>query len=293
MGGDKLASTELRSRDATAHRAGGDAGWAAATDSQCGAVFPDGQCAGKNYELLGIAAHDLRSPLTVISGYAELMLNDGETIDLRPEERRQALHAIQRVSEFMLHLLNDMLDLSVIESGRIKLHLAPVELAALLRDSLALHALAAKNKAIILLLDPDSDPVTVIADNLKLRQAVDNLVSNAIKYSPSHTAISVGAAVKHQAVWIVVQDQGPGIPPAEIDRIFQPFVPGANRPTGGEKCTGLGLAITRKMVAAHGGRVWAESAPGKGSTFTIELPTGGRAEKSEASSMHGNGGRKC
>ena len=262
-------------------RSGGEAGRAAATGSQGGPAHPGGQHPGKDYELLGIAAHDLRSPLMVISGYAELMLSDGVTIDLRPEERQQALHAIQQVSEFMLHLLNDMLDLSVVESGRIKLHLAPVELPALLRDSLALHALAAKNKAIVLLLDPGSDPVTVIADNLKLRQAVDNLVSNAIKYSPSHTAISVGAAVWPRAVRIVVQDQGPGIPPAEIDRIFQPFVPGANRPTGGEKCTGLGLAITRKMVAAHGGRVWAESVPGKGSTFTIELPTGGRAANSE------------
>ncbi len=280
-----MASIELRSRSAGTHQSGSDSGRAAAADSRSGAARRDRQCPDKEYELLGIAAHDLRSPLTVISGYTELLLNDGLTTAMRPEERRQTLRTIHQVSEFMLRLLDDMLDLAVIESGRILLHPAPVEIAALLGEALALHATAAANKSIILLLGPDSAPVTVIADPLKLRQAVDNLIGNAIKYAPAHTAISVGTVVQHPVVRIVVRDQGPGITPAELERIFQPFVPGASRPTGGEKCTGLGLAIARKMVAAHGGRVWAESAPGKGSTFTIELPTGGWAQTGEASPL--------
>lgn len=235
------------------------------------------QPAAANHELPGSAAPDLRSPLMVIAGYADLLFKDEATLNLLPETRQQALHAIHRVSDFMLRLLNDMLDLSVIESGRVELHPAPVELAALLHDSLAMHARAAATKNIALLFDPDSAPVTIIADSLKLRQAVDNLLSNAIKFSPPDTAISIGSSTQPGKTWIVVRDQGPGSPPADIDRLFQPFAPGGNSPTGGETSTGLGLVITRRIAAAHGGRVWAESAPGKSSTFTIELPVNGLA----------------
>ncbi len=218
---------------------------------------------------LGMAAHDLRTPMTVIKLAVELMLDDN--LALSTEERQTFLKSVQRQSTHILALLNDLLDVTQIESGRLSLNRQPLDLADFLKDATAWHRKLAASKGTQIILEEVPTGHTH-ADTMRLRQAVDNLISNAVKYSPPGSRVQVRAERADGGWRIHVKDQGPGITSEDRHRLFQDFARLSATPTGGEKSTGLGLAITRRVVAAHGGQIGVDSEPGHGADFWFTLP---------------------
>jgi signal transduction histidine kinase len=221
---------------------------------------------------LGIAAHDLRSPISLIQMTAELLI-DPEA-QLTPEQQTKFAQDILRNTRHMLTLLNDLLDVTQIESGNLILEKRAVDLTTVLEEAVTWHALVAARKDTHLWLQP-VQPATVYADPLRLRQVIDNLISNAVKYSPPGSVVHVSAQRFDRGWRIAVKDEGPGLTPADRQRLFQDFARLSARPTGGEKSVGLGLAIVRRIVDAHGGQVGADSQPGQGATFWFTLPDKG------------------
>lgn len=220
-------------------------------------------------KFLGMAAHDLRGPLGNIKLSASLLSEYQD--DLPKDEADGILADIVSQSNYMLALINDLLDVTKIENGKLDLNLTPVLLTSFLSEAATRHnqIAAGKNSRVVLESFP---PVTYNVDAVKLRQVVDNLISNAIKFSPPNSTVRV--YIKEQATgWrINVVDQGPGILPADRKKLFQEFAKLSARPTAGEDSTGLGLAITRRIVEAHGGEIGVDSEPGHGANFWFVLP---------------------
>lgn len=218
---------------------------------------------------LGIAAHDLRSPLGVTEMALTFLLDP--TMDLSPVERQTILTDIAAHIHYMLELIEDLLDVSQIESGKLDLHLENLDLSVFLEEMVQRHAMLAAPKGTSILLDvPETSEVT--ADPLRLRQVVDNLISNAVKYSPAGSTVIVRCEPLEDMWRISVQDQGPGIKLEDRVRLFQDFARLSSKPTGGERSTGLGLAISRRVVEAHGGQIGVDSEPGHGAIFWFTLP---------------------
>jgi len=227
-------------------------------------------------QFLGMAAHDLRNPIGIILSYSEFILDEaGEALG---EEHRQFLTTISRSSHFMLAMLNDLLDVAKIESGRLELDLEPVDLNALIGQNVVLNRVLAAKKAIHIDFEPDEGLPSLMVDPGKIDQVLNNLISNAIKFSPAGTIVTVRTQLGKDEVAVAVQDQGPGIPEAERRKLFQPFSRTSVRSTGGEKSIGLGLAIVKKIVQGHQGTIWVESGEGGGAVFcfTLPLPAGDR-----------------
>ena len=216
---------------------------------------------------LGIAAHDLRNPIAAIHGLSDL-LGDPK---LDEESRRTFVESINTVSKQMLILVNDLLDISVIESGKFDLNRIPGNLSAILRERAELTAINAKNKNITLTTALDEVPDLPI-DVDRMRQVIDNLLSNAVKFSPSGTTVRLACGQRDDDLVFSVADQGPGIAQEDLDKLFGVFQKLDNQPTAGEKSTGLGLSIVKRIVDAHGGEISVESEVGKGSTFTVTIP---------------------
>jgi signal transduction histidine kinase len=216
---------------------------------------------------LGIAAHDLRNPLSSMRGLSELML---ET-PLEPEQQREFLETIHRTSNEMLGLVNDLLDVSVIESGKLELRRKDQDIAQLVRQRIRHLEPQARGKKIGLKVDVDGVREASV-DPARFGQVIDNLVSNAIKFSPSGTAVQVGLRAQEGGFAFSVQDQGPGIAEGERKLLFRSFQKLSARPTAGEKSTGLGLAIVKRIVDAHGGRIEVDSTVGAGTRFTVTVP---------------------
>lgn len=221
-------------------------------------------------ELLGIAAHDLRNPLGVITIYSAYMLEDLEP-PLQAEVA-ELVSDMRTASEFMLALVEDILDYSAIESGKLQLDRMPADLARLVEQNVRRNQVLANRKSIRLELAVEPNLPLVAVDATKIEQVLNNLIGNAVKFSPSESVVRIAVASDGGAVTVVVADEGPGIPLAEQDKLFIPFTRLSARPTGGEKSTGLGLAICRRIVEGHGGELSLESAPGAGSTFRVTLP---------------------
>lgn len=218
---------------------------------------------------LGIAAHDLRGPIANIQ-MALQYLTDPE-VSVSEEERTFFLESISKQASYMLELINDLLDVSQIEAGQLELQPEPLHLGDFLAEAVHWHAglAAAKQVSVVLADRPD---VILHADPARLRQVVDNFLSNAVKYGPLGGTVTVRAEPQGAYWRVSVQDEGPGIREEERERLFQYFGRLSARPTGGERSTGLGLAIARRVVEAHGGAVGVESEVGRGSTFWFTLP---------------------
>ena len=231
--------------------------------------------AAKN-KVLGMAAHDLRNPLASIRGLAEF-LRDGTVGELTTDQL-ELINLIHQASQNMVSLVNDLLDVATIEAGELRLMIAPVALADVIEKSVAMNAReAARKKTAILFEQCEATPVLNL-DADKIRQVVDNLLSNAVKYSPPGSTVRVGLrALPLGAHAVTVRDQGKGIPEGERDRLFKDFSRLSVQPTGGEKSTGLGLAICRKIVDAHGGSIVAENLPAGGCEFRVTLPSSTQA----------------
>jgi len=219
---------------------------------------------------LGTTAHDLRSPLTIVKGWLDVML-DGLLGEIIPEQT-QALETMQRSCQRAIFFINDLLDVSAIESGNLRIQKKPVNLTEFLtREHEGIHLLA-RRKSIEFKLDLGPDLPEMQLDPDRISQILHNLVSNAIHYSFSDTAITLNARRRENEVVISVSDQGQGIPPEDLPGLFREYGRASTKPTGGEKSTGLGLAIVKRLVEAHGGRVNVESQPGQGTTFRFTLP---------------------
>ena len=217
---------------------------------------------------LGIAAHDLRSPISAIQMYAAHFIDSPAL----PEKVRFILERTYKLCEFMMKLLDELLDISMIESGQLVLEAAPIQYSEFIRQNVELHQFMANKKQIAIHLACHPEVGLVSLDRVKIEQVLNNLISNAIKYSPPHTVITVRVLREGDAVLTRVEDQGPGIPREEQANVFREFRRSSVKATGEEKSTGLGLAIAKKIVEVHGGRIGLESAPGEGSTFYFSLP---------------------
>jgi signal transduction histidine kinase len=220
--------------------------------------------------LLGMAAHDLRNPLGVIRNFAEFLLDQhtGEFDDMCQE----IVSIVRDTSQSMLHMVDDLLDVSFIESGKMRLRLAPTDCVGLVSQSVQLHRHVAETKGIQLEFRTKGEIPLIMLDRSKITQVADNLISNAVKYSGSGTRVLVEVIRRGEVLMLAVQDQGQGVRKDEIDLLFKPFAKISARPTGSESSTGLGLAIVKRIVEAHGGEISVESEHGKGSRFSAALP---------------------
>jgi signal transduction histidine kinase len=219
---------------------------------------------------LGMAAHDLRNPLASIRGLAEF-LADG-TVGQLSQEQLDLVSTIHAASQSMLDLVNELLDLATIEAGELKLTLEPHDIAALLEKSVFLNNIEAAKKHTKVMLSKIDHRVKPRIDQAKIRQVADNLISNAIKFSPPGSAVTVEVNIGPGECGFSVKDQGPGIPDSERDKLFKNFGKLSAKPTAGEKSTGLGLAICRKIVDAHAGSIIAKNLPERGCEFRVTLP---------------------
>lgn len=219
---------------------------------------------------LSIAAHDLRGPLVSIRGFSEVLL-DGDAGPLTGEQREFA-GIIHDVSEGMLALVNDLLDISVIESGKLDLRPREASLADVVRERVRLLEVVARKKNSTIETQTGDFNRTLSFDPDRIAQVVDNLVGNAIKFSPAGSRIQVIVENGGGRATVTVRDDGPGVKPEEQARLFSAFQKLSARPTGGEQSTGLGLSIVKKIVEAHQGTVGVESEPGRGSRFFFTLP---------------------
>ena len=219
---------------------------------------------------LGMAAHDLRGPLTAIMSYSDFILDEARNV-LSPEHMR-FMAIIRSSSEFMATLVDDLLDVSTIESGQLALNLDYIDLVVLIVERIAINRVLASRKEIQVTFAPPDHFPWVTVDPAKIRQVVDNLLTNAIKYSHPGREITVELSHQPSEAHIAVKDQGLGIPADEMDKLFQFFGRTSVRSPHGDRSTGLGLAITHRIVQEHGGRIWVESEEGHGSTFHVALP---------------------
>jgi signal transduction histidine kinase/ligand-binding sensor domain-containing protein len=241
-------------------------------------------------EFLGIAAHDLKNPLSSIIMTISMMQRYDEK--LSHAERRSYLQRIETTAERMLRIVTDLLNVNAIESGEMKLHLEPVNIAEIAAEAAQHYQMIAQRKDIRFISEFPDSVLPVMADKERLWEVMENLLSNAVKFSPPSTRVFVRVyAIQSPAttpsetsstalngtssltkVRFEVQDEGPGVSEEDRARLFHKFARLSAQPTGGEHSTGLGLSIVKKMVEAMGGSVWCESPKGEGARFVVELP---------------------
>ncbi|GJL79207.1 MAG: hypothetical protein NPINA01_21960 [Nitrospinaceae bacterium] len=220
-------------------------------------------------KFLGMASHDLRNPISSIQGFSKILLDQGKA--LTEETRNEFLQSIHKVSKDMLTLLEDLLNISIIESGKLDLHMQRGSLKHLVEERVRMYQVMANRKNLTTHLDI-AEIAEFSFDPNRISQVIDNLLSNAIKYSPSGKDIYIWLEEKNDQAKFSVRDQGPGISPEDQDKLFKHFQKLKAKPTGNESSHGLGLAIAKKMVDAHKGRITMESHSKSGATFSFEIP---------------------
>jgi PAS domain S-box-containing protein len=220
-------------------------------------------------EFLANMSHELRTPLHTVIGFAELLSEETKG-SLNPHQKRFVNH-IHKDAQHLLALINEVLDISKIEAGRLQLQREALDLAAVLEEALSSIRPQAAAKSI----EVESHIpalVSVDGDRMRVKQILFNLLSNAVKFTPEGGHVRVDVTSSEGFAQVSVSDTGIGIPPAEHDSIFDKFHQVGASTSGTREGTGLGLPITRHLVEEHGGRIWLESEPGKGSRFTFTLP---------------------
>lgn len=233
-------------------------------------------------EFLGMAAHDLRTPIANIASFSELALLEPE--NLSPENQEYLEH-IRNLARFMLNMLNGLLDLTQIESGQLHLKPEALNINEVLADSVHLHQRGAWKNGLVLKKELTEDLPEIQADKTKLTQVANNLIGNAIKYSPDGSQVVVRSRLHPEGrkVEFEVEDNGPGMDQADIEAVIHPFQTGKSKNMlKDEKSFGLGLAICRKIVRAHKGQFEIDSEPGRGSRFLVRLPLGEARESTNS-----------
>jgi len=220
-------------------------------------------------EFLANMSHELRTPLNAVIGFADAL--GAKMVGEVNAKQAEYLQNIRQAGEHLLALINDVLDLSKVEAGRMELALARFDLPRAIEQAMTQVRPRALRDGIELTKEIDPRLAELEADERKLKQILLNLLSNAIKFTPKGGRVQVSASSKGKFLKIAVKDSGTGISPADQARLFEMF-----RQVGDDarkaEGTGLGLALTRKLVELHGGRIAVDSAPGRGSTFTVSLP---------------------
>lgn len=227
----------------------------------------------KKNEFLGIAAHDLRSPLGAVIGFVELVVEDLKSGRFNKEDAINDLSMVLKSGRDMVQLISDLLDISAIEAGKVSLELHRENMAVILEECEKMHRKTAMMKNIALDIEKRSDLPMVTVDKIRIIEVVNNLLSNAIKYTFPGGSVRVYCESSPTAVITHIRDTGQGLSENDLREIFTSFKKLSARPTGGESSTGFGLAIVKKIVELHKGKVWVESELGKGSTFSFSLPT--------------------
>ena len=231
-------------------------------------------------ELLSAVSHEMRTPLTAMLGFTELILES----EVDPAIQKTYLTTVHKETQRLNELITNFLDLQQLQARLVTYSFDDVPALRLIEDAVSVFAFDQEHHPIVLDCPPSLPPVR--GDEARLHQVFTNLISNAVKYSPPGSTITVGARSENGRVVISVRDEGPGIPLELRERIFEKFFRLDNtdrRLVGG---TGLGLALVRELVAAHNGRVWVESTVGKGSTFYVSLPAG---HETEGGGSYGSG----
>ncbi len=223
---------------------------------------------------LAVAAHDLKNPMTTILLLADQLNESWEDTAVIGPKRKQ-LGRIRESVQKMLGIIQALLDSAAAETGQYELNLQSLDLAALVMDVADENRVYAESKQILLRCEiPSMGPVTALLDGARIRDVMDNLINNAIKFSPANRQIWVSLeGVGNKAIFRV-KDQGPGLTDEDKRLVFGLYQRLSAQPTGNEFSTGLGLSIVKQRVELHGGRVWVESTYGKGATFCVELPLG-------------------
>ena len=219
-------------------------------------------------EVLGVVAHDLRNPLNLIITSADLLLEE----NLHRNRRRELLGVTLRAGREMNRLIGDLLDAVRLQAGKFTLDLEDVTVTMIFRQAEESFRPLAEKRQVQLETIPPEDGVAVRADPLRVSQIVSNIVGNAIKFTPERGTVTIRSAANGNHVAFHVTDTGPGIAPADMDHLFDNFWQARRNDHRG---VGLGLAIAKGVVEAHGGRIWCDSAPGRGSTFSFTLPRAG------------------
>jgi signal transduction histidine kinase len=221
-------------------------------------------------ELMHMVAHDLRGPLSAIQLGLELLRFDPP---LSEERRKLTTRRIGESSELMARLINDLLSTQNVEEGRYALEVAPGDVGQHVRTAVAALDTIAQHKRIAVTTRLPENPIPLVTDFVALQQVIDNLLSNALKYSPLGTKVEVAVTATATHCRLAVCDEGPGVKEEEREKIFEKYSRGSARPTQGEISTGLGLWIVRRFVTALHGRVWCEAGPGAvGTVFVVEMP---------------------
>jgi signal transduction histidine kinase len=226
----------------------------------------------KSREVLRIAAHDFRSPFASMMSFLHLIRTRLVKGSL---ETRATIDTIDRqlaVGRAAIDLLERLLDLSAIESGTWELRPSSVDLTRIVREAEAQHRSVAADKEIELGIELGSGIPEIEADPALIRQVLDNLVSNAIKYTFPGGRVNIVCEAVNGRVVTSVRDTGQGLTEEDLEQVFRSFKKLSARPTAGESSTGIGLAIAKNLVEMHGGRIWVESTKGRGATFTFSLP---------------------
>lgn len=219
-------------------------------------------------ELLGMAAHDLRNPLNANAAFITFLLEDAKNL---PADSLLLLDRLKNNSHYMLRLVESVLDFSAIQSGHVRLSKEETSLDEVLRGIIETMRIIAVGKQVDIHYTVVGDVPSLQLDRIKIAQAIQNLVSNAVQYSPTGGIVDVRLHA-NGGVIIEVEDRGPGIRDDELPDLFKPFTRLSTSRLATQRSVGLGLAITRRLVEAHGGSIDVRTKVGRGSTFTIRLP---------------------
>ncbi len=219
-------------------------------------------------EFLANMSHEFRTPLNSILGFSELLLEGAR--GLSPQQRED-LDIVHRKAEHLLALVNDLLDLSHIESGQVQLEPTPVRVRDCLLSLLDAFSVRLQEKGLQGAVEVEPAELQVVADSRRLEQIVTNLLANAVRFT-QQGGISLRARAQDGHVLVSVEDTGVGIAPQDLEHVFDKFYQARQQAEGAKQGTGLGLAITKQLVELHGGRIWVESTPGQGTCFFFTLP---------------------
>ncbi len=221
-------------------------------------------------EFLGIAAHDIKNPLTAIQSVAEVIEVDYETMS--KNDMVKGAKRISVTTRQLFTLIDNLLDINAIESGKFNISPSIIDIFPTLQSVVITYKNRAKSKDITVHFQSPEKQYHAFVDENTIIQVLDNLISNAIKYSPPGKQVNIRVTKSEKFIRCEIQDEGPGLSESEQQKLFQKFSKLSTQPTGGEHSTGLGLFIVKKLVEAMNGKVWCESELGKGSTFFVDFP---------------------
>jgi signal transduction histidine kinase len=220
-------------------------------------------------DFISAVSHELRTPLTSIKGYASILT--AEKLGALPSAAKERLEKINAHSDELVHMVNDLLDIARIEAGKTVMKTEKQDIKDIIEHAEDIISIQCKNKNIELVTDIQDNIPVIFVDRSQIERVFINLLGNAVKFTPQNGKITVRAKLKENQVQVDISDTGIGIPPQDLAGLFQEFYRADNPINQQVKGTGLGLSLVKHIVEAHGGKIWVESVPNKGSTFSFSL----------------------